>query len=78
MKMTIVSTEKIVELDGIPARVWEGVTERGVAVTAFITRIAVPQAVPQREQAVFALELQEHAPPSPEAAQWPARMFLGD
>lgn len=78
MKMTIVSTAKIVQLDGIPARVWEGVTERGVAVTAFITRVAVPEAVPEREKARFALELQEHTPPSAEAAQWPARMFLGD
>jgi hypothetical protein len=40
MKVTLESTSKVVELNGTPARIWEGTTERGVPVFAFITRIA--------------------------------------
>ena len=49
MKITIESTEKIVWLDlretahskvEVPARVWEGITESGIPVHCFITRIA--------------------------------------
>lgn len=42
MKITLESTTKIVSLNGIPARVWEGKTASGVDVVAMITRIAVP------------------------------------
>lgn len=42
MKITLESTSKIVELNGVPARVWEGKSESGIPCHAFITRIAVP------------------------------------
>ena len=41
MKITIESTSKIVSLNGIPARIWEGETENGIKVHCFISRIAV-------------------------------------
>jgi hypothetical protein len=41
MKITLESTAKIVEFNGLPARIWEGKTEGGIACHAFITRIAV-------------------------------------
>jgi hypothetical protein len=45
MKITLENTSKVVTLntpDGsVPARIWEGQTEDGIAVHAFITRIAV-------------------------------------
>jgi len=34
----LTSTSKVVELDGVPARVWEGATESGIAVHAFVVR----------------------------------------
>ena len=42
MKVTLESTTKIVELNGVQARIWEGTTEGGIRVHAFITRIAAP------------------------------------
>lgn len=39
MKITIESTDKIVYLNGIPARIWEGETASGICVHCFITRI---------------------------------------
>ena len=41
MKITIESTEKIVTLNGIDCRVWEGETERGIKLHCFIPRIGV-------------------------------------
>jgi hypothetical protein len=45
MKVTLESTDKIVELTTpsgiVPARLWEGRTESGIACHAFVTRIAV-------------------------------------
>jgi hypothetical protein len=61
------STDKIVELKTpsgvVPARIWEGHTEAGIACHAFITRIAVSKDLDASE---FERELQEHRPPSPE------------
>jgi len=79
MKVELTSTTKIVELqigvDGpaVPARVWEGVTAAGVPVFAFITRVAAERTQDLTE---FERDLQEHAPPSPEADHWPSRMIL--
>lgn len=48
MKVTLESTDKIIELtlnnQTLPARVWEGETANGVKCHAYITRIAVLQA----------------------------------
>jgi len=75
MKVTLENTTKIVHLNGVPARIWEGVTERGVRVHAFISRIAVPNDAPE-EQERFAQELKEEKAPSAEAAAYPLRMIL--
>lgn len=73
MKMTITSTDKLVEIDGVPARVWEGVSARGVRLHAYITRVAVKRGDDVGE---FQSELQEHAPPSPLVAALPSRITL--
>jgi len=73
MKMQIESTTKIVSFNGVPARVWEGKTARGVPVIVFVTRIAVDKAHDADE---LACELLEQAPPSADAANFPARMLL--
>jgi len=59
MKITMESTSQLTEINGVPARVWEGKTERGVPVTCFITRVAVQA---DQDQAEFERELRE-APP---------------
>lgn len=76
MKITIESTTKTVELDGVPARIWEGKTESGIAVHCFITRIAIDE----KDQAAneqFRRELSECKAPSPEVERsYPLRMVL--
>lgn len=37
MKITIESSNKIVELNGVPARIWEGQIESGIKVHCFVT-----------------------------------------
>lgn len=61
MKITIESTDKIVHLNGTPARIWQGHTEAGVEVHCYVTRIAIANDVPVAVKAQFARELQEHA-----------------
>ena len=73
MKITIESTEKLVELNGVPARVWEGHSESGIKVHCFITRIS-PQTNDNLEQ--FEQELKEQKAPSPEVATYDARLIL--
>ena len=60
MKMEITSTDKITHLEGVPARVWEGVTENGTKCFLFVHRIAVRNS-DDCEQ--FERELREQLPP---------------
>jgi hypothetical protein len=55
------STTKIVDVNGVPARIWEGVTESGIDVHCFVTRIAVAA---KEDTSQFEAELQECQPPS--------------
>jgi hypothetical protein len=41
MKIMIQNTSQIVEVNGVPARVWDGVTDRGGRVQVLVTRVAV-------------------------------------
>lgn len=78
MKVTITSTNALVTIDkakAIQARVWEGVTERGVPFVAYITYLQVKGS---DQQAEFQRELAEHSP-APEASTLKAidmRMIL--
>lgn len=82
MKITLESTTKIVDLfiDGakVPARIWEGTTDTGTPVHAFITRIAptVQLPLPDQVEKEFGLQLQECRPPSPDIAAIPLRLIL--
>jgi hypothetical protein len=60
MKIIIESTTKIVEINGVPARVWEGKTDSGIEVHCFITRIAVDK---KADASQFEKELSECRPP---------------
>ena len=73
MKIEIESTEKIVELNGVPARIWEGKTTSGIPVHCFITRIS-PQSNDNIEQ--FEMELKEQRSPSAGVMSYPLRMVL--
>ena len=74
MKVTIYSTSHIVDLNGVPARIWEGETESGVKVHCYITRVAIDKDEPRDED--FKRELQEHAVPSVEVQAIPLRMII--
>ncbi len=74
MKITIENTSRFIEINGVPARVWEGRTESGVAVHCAITRIAVHK---NDDAAEFEKELSETRPPSDAAKEaFPLRMIL--
>lgn len=73
MKITIESTSKIVELNGLPARIWEGHTESGIPVHCFITRVAVHK---DENHEQFERELQEQRVPSPDVESIPLRLIL--
>ena len=61
MKIAIESTTKVVEVNGVPRRIWEGHTESGIALHCFITGLAVENALDLSE---FERELEEQSPPS--------------
>ena len=69
MRIQIEPTENIVELDGIPCRAWNGVTDAGIGVVVFVHRIVCK---PGPDQFGLDVELAEMPPPrstsSPEAA----------
>ena len=77
MNVQLESTTKIVTLviNGVdvPARIWEGVTENGVACHAYITRSAVHN---KDDSAEFERDLAEQRPPSAEMQAIPLRMIL--
>lgn len=76
MKITIESTSRIVEANGVTCRVWEGKTERGVPVIALIPRVT---AKADQDCSQFEKELHEVPPvvPSDDAiAAFPLRMLI--
>lgn len=60
MKIAIESTPIITHLDGVPCRVWEGVTESGTPCKVFVHRVAVHNADNAQQ---FERELQEQLQP---------------
>jgi hypothetical protein len=60
MKITITPTRSIVDLNGVPCRIWTGKTERGIPVTLYVTRVQVDRDLAQDE---FLRELVETEPP---------------
>ena len=76
MKITLESTSQVVLIAGVPARIWEGHTESGIAVHCAITRIAIHDAA---DASQFEAELIETKPPSAAAQEcFPMRMFIED
>ena len=78
MKITLESTSKIVTLTtgtgDVQARIWEGRTESGIEVHAFITRVAVNR---NEDCSQFETELKEcRTPLNPDIQAYPARIIL--
>lgn len=74
MRITVDSTTKTVELNGVPARIWEGHTDSGIPVHCYITRIAVRE---DADLGQFQAELQEHQQPrNPDIDAIPNRLIL--
>ena len=60
MKIAIESTGKVTSIEGVPVRLWEGVTERGTKCQVFVHRIAVHES---QDSSQFDQELKECLPP---------------
>ena len=73
MKAILESTSKMVTMNGVPCRIWEGVSDGGVPFLAFITRVAVKL---DADNSQFEKELKETKSPSAEAQAYPLRMIL--
>lgn len=41
MKITIESTTQMTEINGVPARIWEGTTDSGIPIHCYIALVAV-------------------------------------
>lgn len=75
MKITIESTSKIVELNGVPSRIWEGQTESGIKVHCFVTRIGIDE--DELRMSEFEKQLKESRAPSPEIEKYyPIKLIL--
>lgn len=73
MQVSLESTDKVVTLNGVPARIWEGHTAKGISCHAYVTRIAVAEGDDASE---FERELQEHRVVSEELRAIPLRLVL--
>lgn len=76
MKLILTPTDKIVELNGVPTRVWEGRTESGVRCHAHIALIGVPIDADAREFDRALREVKAPTPADPGVRAIPARMIL--
>lgn len=84
MKITIENTTKLVMLviDGkdVPARVWQGETDKGIPVQCFITRISpeIPKTNPKIDELTeqFDRELKRCSDPRQTIEAIPLRMFI--
>lgn len=81
MKIILESTDKIVRLaldDGneVPARIWQGQTESGIEVHAYITRVAVKNGQAAEAYRQFECELVEHVQMRPDVQGIPLRLIL--
>jgi hypothetical protein len=75
MRIILDSTAKVIDLNGVPTRIWEGCSEDGVPVHAYVSLIS-PQTVFADELRAFDRDLEASPPPSPAADAIPARLVL--
>ncbi len=68
MQISIESTDQITNIDGVPVRVWKGVTAGGVDCFVMVHRIAVARDLDSSE---FERELSEQVEPKASTTSWP-------
>lgn len=74
MEIQLHNTSRIVEVDGVPCRVWEGHTSTGIEVAACICRVA---AGANQDLSQFEAELKEQRTPTAIGMDsFPLRMVL--
>ncbi len=73
MKVTAESTAKIIELNGVPARVWYARTESDVECFLFVTLVAVAN---EEEQGEFGAAFQKLRAPIADIDAFPLRLFM--
>lgn len=74
MNLTLHPTAKLVDVDGVQARIWEGTTERGVPCFALIVRVGVDR---NEDASEFERELVATRIPEPKLARdIPTRLVL--
>jgi len=66
MKATIESTNKLVIVNGLQFRVWEGVSEKGTKFVALMNRII--SSIPDDHKALVIETMAEHRKPDPTTA----------
>lgn len=76
MQVILKPTTKVVEINGVEARIWEGKTDKGIIVHAYITRIAIDNNEPEENQKDFYNELQQRASPTPAIQSIPLRLLI--
>ncbi len=77
MNLYLSNTSKIVHVNGVPARIWQGQTTSGITVVAYITWLQVSEDESPDRLAEFERELQETpAPHGAEVEAIPLRMIL--
>lgn len=80
MKITLENTSQVInlvtEFGDFPARVWEGETDSGIKVIAYITRIAVDKNESQAAIQLFEKELLEQKAPSAAVQSFSLRQIL--
>jgi hypothetical protein len=74
MKATLESTARVISVNGVPARVWEGKTEGGTDVFFAVCQVAAPS---QQDNSELKNALIEHTEPSEGAMRvFPLHMVL--
>ena len=76
MKANLQSTNKLVNINDVTARLWEGETETGMKVSAFIVRVAVDQDSELKVKQQLFDELQQCVPPSDTWRDLPNQLFI--
>lgn len=73
MKIEIENTTKMIKINGVPARIWEGKTETGIPVRCFVSRIVAES---KFDLLQFDRELEQCRTPSPESERYPTKLIL--
>jgi hypothetical protein len=73
MKMTLESTDRFMSINGQPHRVWQGKTEGGIPVEAYIRAVS-PQTHDAEANALFDRELEALPQPRRELVSFDYRM----